>query len=85
MSARWRCRKRALSGSRAWKSSSTSSNHTSCLSLPLTFTKRDAGDLLIQATAHYQACSASDCLMPATIELVLPVAFRTERRLRFEE
>jgi hypothetical protein len=43
------------------------------VTLPLTFTKRDAGDLLIDATVRFQACSASDCLMPATVQVQLPV------------
>ena len=42
--------------------------------LPLTMTRRDAGDLRLPVTVRYQACSASDCLMPATVTLELPLA-----------
>ncbi len=41
---------------------------------PVTFTKRDAGDLVLQATVRFQACSESDCLMPVSATLDLPVA-----------
>jgi len=43
-------------------------------SLPVTFTKRDAGDQNLQVTVRYQACNRSDCLMPAAVTLTLPVA-----------
>jgi DsbC/DsbD-like thiol-disulfide interchange protein len=43
------------------------------VTLPLTFTKRDAGDLVLQVTVRYQACSTNDCLMPASVTLELPV------------
>ncbi|MBA2446455.1 MAG: redoxin domain-containing protein [Chloroflexi bacterium] len=41
-------------------------------SLPLTFRER-VGDQTVQVTVRYQACSATDCLMPQAIELQLPV------------
>jgi peroxiredoxin len=41
--------------------------------LPITFAKRDAGDQLLSVTIHYQACSATDCLMPASVSLELAV------------
>jgi hypothetical protein len=48
--------------------------------LPLTFTKR-VGDQTVAATVRYQACSATDCLVPQAIRLDLPVknASHTER------
>jgi peroxiredoxin len=42
-------------------------------SLPLTFTEK-VGDLAVRATIRYQACSATDCLLPVTLELALPLA-----------
>ncbi|MBI3967823.1 MAG: hypothetical protein HY329_19460 [Chloroflexi bacterium] len=42
--------------------------------LPLTFTADPgAGDQTIRATVRYQACNVNECLLPATIELELPV------------
>lgn len=43
------------------------------VTLPLTFTERDAGDLVLHVTVRYQACSATDCLIPATLMVDLPV------------
>jgi peroxiredoxin len=43
------------------------------LTLPVTFAKRDAGDQLLSVTVRYQACSTTDCLMPASVSLELPV------------
>jgi hypothetical protein len=40
---------------------------------PITFAKRDAGDQTLQVTVTYQACSASDCLPPASVTLKVPV------------
>ena len=42
--------------------------------VPVTFTKRDAGDLVLQVTVRYQACGANDCLMPVSASLALPVS-----------
>jgi peroxiredoxin len=39
----------------------------------ITFTKRDAGDLMLQISVRFQACSQSDCLMPVSTALELPV------------
>ena len=44
------------------------------VALPLTMTRRDAGDLHLPVTVRYQACSASDCLMPAAVSLELNLA-----------
>jgi DsbC/DsbD-like thiol-disulfide interchange protein len=44
-------------------------------SVPVTFTKRDAGDLVLGVTVRFQSCSDSDCLMPAELQFELPVAF----------
>jgi DsbC/DsbD-like thiol-disulfide interchange protein len=44
-------------------------------SIPLTFTKRDAGDLVLSLSVRYQACSDRDCLMPVEMSLELPVKF----------
>jgi hypothetical protein len=41
---------------------------------PVTFTRRDAGDLMLQVEVRFQACSESDCLLPATAKFELPVA-----------
>jgi DsbC/DsbD-like thiol-disulfide interchange protein len=41
---------------------------------PVTFTKRDAGDLVLRAGVRFQVCSTSDCLMPVSATLELPVA-----------
>lgn len=43
------------------------------LPLPLTFARRDMGDVTVRAIIRYQACSATDCLMPAELTLDLPV------------
>ena len=43
------------------------------LALPITFGTRDAGDLTLHITVRYQACSSTDCLMPASVALELPV------------
>jgi AhpC/TSA family/Disulphide bond corrector protein DsbC len=43
------------------------------VTLPVTFAKRDAGDQLLSVTVRYQACSTTDCLMPAVVSLELPV------------
>lgn len=44
------------------------------VSVPLTFLMRNAGDLLLHVSVRYQACSATDCLEPASVSLTLPVA-----------
>jgi DsbC/DsbD-like thiol-disulfide interchange protein len=41
--------------------------------LPLTFLGR-AGDLTIDLRVRWQACSATDCLPPAGVQLQLPVS-----------
>lgn len=46
---------------------------TATFALPLTFTKR-AGDLVVRASVRYQACSATDCLIPTTLQLELPLS-----------
>jgi len=43
------------------------------ITVPVTFAKRDAGDQVMHVTARYQACSTTDCLMPASVTLELPV------------
>jgi hypothetical protein len=43
------------------------------VSVPITFIVRDAGDQILRVTVSYQACSASDCQMPASTVLELPV------------
>jgi hypothetical protein len=43
------------------------------VTVPVTFAKRDAGDQVLQVSVRYQACSTSDCLMPASVSLELPV------------
>ncbi|MCA1706980.1 MAG: redoxin domain-containing protein [Actinobacteria bacterium] len=40
--------------------------------VPLTFTER-AGDRTIEVTVGYQACSATDCLLPSAVQLRMPV------------
>jgi hypothetical protein len=40
--------------------------------LPLTFTQKP-GDLTIEATVQYQACSTTDCLPPDALTLTLPL------------
>jgi Thiol:disulfide interchange protein DsbD, N-terminal/AhpC/TSA family len=47
---------------------------TVTLRRPVTFTRRDAGDLVLQVSVRFQACSDTDCLMPASASLELPVA-----------
>jgi DsbC/DsbD-like thiol-disulfide interchange protein len=42
--------------------------------VPVTFSKRDAGDLVLSVNVRYQVCSATDCLMPIAMTLELPVA-----------
>jgi hypothetical protein len=44
--------------------------------LPLTFMVVDAGTLNVELTVSYQACSATDCLSPASVHLTLPLAER---------
>lgn len=46
------------------------------VALPLTFTEK-VGDVTLEVTVRYQACSASECLMPAAVPLRLPVAAET--------
>jgi peroxiredoxin len=43
------------------------------VTLPVTFAKRDAGDQLLEVAVRYQACSTTDCLMPASVSLELPI------------
>lgn len=43
------------------------------LSLPVTFTKRQAGDQTLTVTIGYQACSETDCRPPTSLTLELPV------------
>jgi len=43
------------------------------VTLPVTFTKRDAGDLVLPINVRYQACSANDCLMPVSTSFELSV------------
>jgi DsbC/DsbD-like thiol-disulfide interchange protein len=43
------------------------------VTVPVTFAKRDAGDQVLHVTVRYQACSTTDCLMPAYVSLELPV------------
>ena len=45
------------------------------VSRPLTFTEK-VGDQEVTVTIRYQACSATDCLMPQVVELRLPVTER---------
>ncbi|MGH8058211.1 MAG: protein-disulfide reductase DsbD N-terminal domain-containing protein [Candidatus Entotheonellia bacterium] len=40
--------------------------------LPLTFTQAE-GDQTLQVTVRYQACSDTDCFLPSTARLQLPV------------
>ena len=51
------------------------------VSLPITFMTVDSGDLTVRATVSFQACTASDCLLPssARVELRLPEAPLIER------
>ena len=42
------------------------------VSLPVTLTE-EGGDQTLQVTVHYQACSESDCFIPQTLKLALPV------------
>jgi hypothetical protein len=42
------------------------------VSLPLTFTK-EGDDQTIHVTVWYQACSATDCLLPSAVKLQLPL------------
>ena len=42
------------------------------VSLPVTLTE-EGGDQTLQVTVHYQACSESDCFVPQTLKLALPV------------
>ena len=44
-------------------------------SLPLTFTEK-VGDQTIATTIRYQACSATDCLIPQAVELRVPLSER---------
>ncbi|HET9319339.1 MAG TPA: protein-disulfide reductase DsbD domain-containing protein [Bryobacteraceae bacterium] len=43
------------------------------VTIPVTFTKRDAGDLTLSVHVAYQVCSATDCLMPVSLTLEVPV------------
>lgn len=43
------------------------------VTMPLTFHKA-AGDLVLDVTIRYQACSATECKMPATVRFQLPVS-----------
>ncbi len=45
------------------------------LSMPLTFTEK-VGDREVVVTVRYQACSATDCLIPQAVELRLPLSER---------
>lgn len=42
------------------------------VSLPLTFTQ-EGDEQTIHVTVRYQACSATDCLLPSTVKLPLPL------------
>jgi DsbC/DsbD-like thiol-disulfide interchange protein len=42
------------------------------LTLPVTLTEEE-GDQTLEVTVRYQACSATDCLLPNTIRLELPL------------
>ena len=42
------------------------------LAVPLTL-RESVGDVTVEATVRYQACSATDCLMPAALRFSLPV------------
>ena len=42
------------------------------VALPLTFTQ-EGDDQTVRVTVRYQACSATDCLLPSTVRLELPV------------
>jgi len=42
------------------------------VSLPVTLTE-EGGDQTLQVTVHYQACSETDCFVPKTLGLELPV------------
>jgi DsbC/DsbD-like thiol-disulfide interchange protein len=42
------------------------------VSLPLAFTQAE-GDQTLQVTVRYQACSDTDCFLPSTSRLALPV------------
>ncbi len=43
------------------------------VSVPVTFTTRDAGDQTLRVTVRAQACSATECLPPHSVTLDLPV------------
>lgn len=43
------------------------------VSLPVTFTRRDAGDQTLEIAIRYQACSTRECFAPNTVRLRLPV------------
>jgi hypothetical protein len=43
------------------------------IEIPLTFMTVDGGALAVALTVSYQACSATDCLPPAAVSLVLPI------------
>jgi len=42
--------------------------------MPLTFMIVDGGTLAVAVTVSYQACSATECLSPASMRFVLPIA-----------
>ncbi len=44
------------------------------VAMPLTFMIVDGGTLNVAVTVSYQACSATDCLPPMSVQFVLPVA-----------
>ena len=45
--------------------------------IPLTFMVVDAGALEVAVTISYQACTATECLMPTSLRLALPIAERS--------
>lgn len=46
------------------------------VNLPISFMVVDAGDMVVNVTVSYQACSAVDCLPPAEAKFALPIAER---------
>ncbi len=46
------------------------------VNLPISFMVVDAGDMVVNVTVSYQACSAIDCLPPAEARFALPIAER---------
>ena len=45
--------------------------------VPLTFMLVDGGTLDVALRVSFQACSATECLMPQSVQLVLPIAEQT--------